>query len=129
MCDLQSLLECCSDLERFLVAVEPHDQSHQVFSFCIFAEALIRLLEAMKACQAATKLFVIHNVGYVSKRNTQFDFGDGHYLGADAVSSDYIPPIDALARSFRLPYIRCDPQDDVEAIVHETLAMKGPFRG
>lgn len=59
-------------------------------------------------------------------RNTQRDFCNVHYVGADAASSDYIPPVDALARSFGLPYIRCDAQDYVETIVRETLVMKGP---
>jgi acetolactate synthase-1/2/3 large subunit len=71
-------------------------------------------------------LFVINNAIYVSTRNTQRDFCNGHYVGADAASGVYIPPIDALARSFRLPYIRCDSQDNIEAIVRESLALMGP---
>ncbi len=83
-------------------------------------------METMKACKLDLNLFVMHNDGYMSMRNTQRDFCNGHYVGADAASSDYTPPIDALARSFGLPYIRCDAQDDVETIVRETLAIKGP---
>lgn len=83
-------------------------------------------LATMKEYKLDVKLFVINNNGYVSMRNTQRDFCNGHYVGADASSGVYIPPIDALARSFGLPYIRCDAQDDLEAKVRETLAMKGP---
>lgn len=83
-------------------------------------------LATMKKYALDVKLFVINNDGYVSMRNTQRDFCNGHYVGADASSGVFIPPIDALARSFALPYIRCDAQDDVEARIRETLATKGP---
>jgi acetolactate synthase-1/2/3 large subunit len=200
MCDLQSWRDCCSDWkQRFRVAAEPHEQSHDAINFYHFAEALSRALGAndcvvadagsafyvmgqalrlgpdqrflssgslgamgfalpaangaaatglagsvvcvtgdgslmtnlhelatMKEYNLDLKLFVINNDGYVSMRNTQRDFCNGHYVGADAASGVFIPPIDALARSFGLPYIRCDAQDNIEAIVRETLAMKGP---
>lgn len=80
----------------------------------------------MKEYKLDVKLFVINNDGYVSMRNIQRDFCNGHYVGADAASGVYIPPIDALARSFGLPYIRYDAQDDVDGKVRETLAVKGP---
>jgi acetolactate synthase-1/2/3 large subunit len=83
-------------------------------------------LATMKEYNLDLKLFVINNDGYVSMRNTQRDFCNGHYVGADAASGVYIPPINALARSFGLPYIRCDAPDNLEPIVRETLAMKGP---
>jgi acetolactate synthase-1/2/3 large subunit len=83
-------------------------------------------LATMKEYMLDIKLFVINNDGYVSMRNTQRDFCNGHYVGADTASGVYIPPINALARSFGLPYIRCNAQDNVEAIVRQTLAMKGP---
>jgi acetolactate synthase-1/2/3 large subunit len=83
-------------------------------------------LATMKEYALDVKLFVVNNDGYVSMRNTQRDFCNAHYVGADAASGVFIPPIDALARTFDLPYIRCDAQDDVEAKIRETLAMKGP---
>ena len=83
-------------------------------------------LATMKEYNLEVKLFVINNDGYVSMRNTQRDFCDGHYVGADSASGVYIPPIDALARSFELPYVRCSAQDDVEATIRNVLAMKGP---
>ena len=201
MHDLQSWRDCCSDWkQRFKVADEPHEQSHEAINYYHFAEALscalgvndcvvadagsafyvmgqaLRLgpdqrflssgslgamgfalpaangaaatghsgsavcvtgdgslmtnlheLATMKEYKLDVKLFVINNDGYVSMRNTQRDFCNGHYVGADAASGVYIPPIDALARSFGLPYIRCDAQDDVDAKVRETLAVKGPI--
>jgi acetolactate synthase-1/2/3 large subunit len=86
----------------------------------------IHELATMKEYKLDVKLFVINNDGYVSMRNTQRDFCNGHYVGADAASGVHIPPIDSLARSFGLSYIRCDARDDVEEKIRETLGMKGP---
>lgn len=83
-------------------------------------------LATMKEYALDVKLFVINNDGYVSMRNTQRDFCNGHYVGADAGSGVFIPQVDALASSFNLPYIRCNEQDDVGAKIRETLAIKGP---
>lgn len=84
-------------------------------------------LATMKEYALNVKLFVINNDGYVSMRNTQRDFCKGHYVGADADSGVFIPQIDALARAFNLPYVRCDAQDDVEGKIREVLAIKGPI--
>lgn len=84
-------------------------------------------LATMKAYSLDVKLFVVNNDGYVSMRNTQRDFCNGHYVGADAASGVFIPQINALAQSFGLPYICCDAQDDVEAKIREVLAIKGPI--
>lgn len=84
-------------------------------------------LATMKEYALDVKLFVINNDGYVSMRNTQRDFCNGHYVGADAASGVFIPQIDALAGSFGLPYIRCDVLDDVEVRIRKVLAMKGPI--
>jgi acetolactate synthase-1/2/3 large subunit len=54
-------------------------------------------LATMKEYALDVKLFVINNDGYVSMRNTQRDFCNGHYVGADAASGVFIPQIDALA--------------------------------
>lgn len=83
-------------------------------------------LATMKEYALDVKLFVINNDGYVSMRNTQRDFCNGHYVGADAASGVFIPQIEALVSSFNLPYIRCNVKDDVEAKIRETLAFKGP---
>lgn len=83
-------------------------------------------LATMKEYNLDVKLFVINNDGYVSMRNTQRDFCDGHYVGADSASGVYIPPIAALARSFELPYVRCSAQDDIAATIRNVLSMKGP---
>jgi acetolactate synthase-1/2/3 large subunit len=103
-------------------------QSGSVVSVTGDGSVMINLheLATMKEYNFELKLFVINNDGYVSMPNTQRDFCNGHYLGADAASGVYIPPIDALVRSFGLPCIQCNAPDNLEAIVRQMLAMKGP---
>lgn len=84
-------------------------------------------LATMKEFALDVKLFVINNDGYVSMRNTQRDFCNGHYVGADAASGVFIPGIEALARSFDLAYIRCDVHEDIEAKIRKVLDVKGPI--
>jgi acetolactate synthase-1/2/3 large subunit len=83
-------------------------------------------LATMKEYALDVKLFVVNNDGYVSMRNTQRDFCGGHYVGADSSSGVFIPPIDALAGSFSLPYVRCGVEDDLNETVRKVLAMPGP---
>lgn len=83
-------------------------------------------LATMKEYRLDLKLFVINNSGYVSMRNTQRDFCNGHYVGADAASGVFIPPIESLANSFGLPYLRCDSSDTLEARIRSTLGTAGP---
>lgn len=83
-------------------------------------------LATMKEYGLDVKLFVINNDGYVSMRNTQRDFCNGHFVGADTTSGVYIPPIEALAGAFGLPYMRCDAQDNLGGKVREVLSVKGP---
>jgi acetolactate synthase-1/2/3 large subunit len=83
-------------------------------------------LATMKEYALDVKLFVINNDGYVSMRNTQRDFCGGHYVGADKASGVFIPPIEGLAKTFSLAYIRCGVEDDLEAKIREVLAISGP---
>ncbi len=68
-------------------------------------------LATMEEYSLDLKLFVINKDGCASMRHAQRDFCNGHYVGADAASGVYIPPIDALPRTFGLPCIRCDAHD------------------
>lgn len=72
------------------------------------------------------KLFVLNNDGYVSMRNTQRDFCAGHYVGADLASGVFIPPMESLAASYALPFIRCSAGDDLESVIAKVMATDGP---
>jgi acetolactate synthase-1/2/3 large subunit len=72
------------------------------------------------------KLFVINNDGYASMRNTQRDFCNGHYVGADRSSGVFIPAMDSLAASYELPFLRCTTADDLSEVIEKVLGMEGP---
>jgi len=72
------------------------------------------------------KIFVINNDGYVSMRNTQRDFCDGHYIGADRASGVFIPSFESIASAFELPFFRCTSEDDLVEVINKVLAIKGP---
>lgn len=83
-------------------------------------------LATMRQYNLNVKLFVINNDGYVSMRNTQRDFCDGRYVGADRSSGVFIPTMTSLADSYELPLVRCTTADDMEAVISQVLAMDGP---
>lgn len=72
------------------------------------------------------KLFVVNNDGYMSIRNTQREFFGGLLVGTDPASGVFIPEIEALVKSYRLPYLRCDSAEDLEDVISRALAMDGP---
>ncbi|MES2299251.1 MAG: thiamine pyrophosphate-binding protein [Pseudomonadota bacterium] len=72
------------------------------------------------------KLFIINNDGYVSMRNTQNEFFGGLLLGADATSGVFIPSMQALAATFRLPFMRCEREAELRATIDKVMAMPGP---
>lgn len=72
------------------------------------------------------KIFVINNDGYVSMRNTQRDFCDGHYIGADRASGVFIPSFESIASTYELPFIRCTTGDDLVEGINKVLAIEGP---
>jgi acetolactate synthase-1/2/3 large subunit len=72
------------------------------------------------------KLFILNNDGYLSIRNTQNEYCGGLLVGTDPASGVYIPELEALVKSYRLPYLRCDRPGDVEDVIARALAMDGP---
>lgn len=83
-------------------------------------------LATMKEYNLDLKLFIINNDGYVSMRNTQREFCAGHYVAADSASGVFIPSIQELAESFKLPYFRCDTASALDDFIQKALAVKGP---
>jgi acetolactate synthase-1/2/3 large subunit len=72
------------------------------------------------------KLFVLNNDGYLSIRNTQREYCGGLLVGTDPASGVYIPELEAVVKSYGLPFLRCDRPGDVAEVVARALAMKGP---
>lgn len=83
-------------------------------------------LATMRQNWRNVKLFVVNNGGYVSMRNTQREFFGGLLIGADASSGVFIPSIQLLAESYQLPFLRCQKEEEVEAMIAKVMAIEGP---
>jgi acetolactate synthase-1/2/3 large subunit len=83
-------------------------------------------LATMSQNRLNVKLFVINNDGYVSMRNTQRDFCNGHYVGADRSSGVFIPTMESLAVSYDLNFVRCTTEDRIDEVILKVMSMAGP---
>lgn len=86
----------------------------------------IQELQMMRHYGFNLKLFVVNNDGYVSIRNTQNAFFDGHLVGASQDSGVSFPPLDKIADAYGLPYVGCADRDGLDAAIRATLATPGP---
>lgn len=72
------------------------------------------------------KLFVMNNDGYLSIRNTQRDFFNGMFVGTDLASGVFIPKLESQAKTYRLPFLRCEQTADLKNVFAQALAIEGP---
>lgn len=72
------------------------------------------------------KIFVLNNDGYLSIRNTQRDFFNGMFVGTDPDSGVFIPELENQAKTYCLPFLRCDRAADLRTIIDKALAIDGP---
>lgn len=72
------------------------------------------------------KIFVMNNEGYLSIRNTQRDFFNGMFVGTDADSGVFIPELESQAKTYHLPFLRCDRPADLSMTISQALAIDGP---
>lgn len=75
------------------------------------------------------KVFIVNNDGYVSIRNTQRNFFQGHLAGTSKESGVFIPDLQKLAAAYELPYLRTDNIDDLKSLVMKVLETSGPVVG
>jgi acetolactate synthase-1/2/3 large subunit len=72
------------------------------------------------------KFFVLNNNGYESIRSTQKNLFSGRYLGIDAESGLFIPPISELASGFGIPYFKITSNKEIKETLEEILCLPGP---
>ncbi len=72
------------------------------------------------------KLFVLNNDGYLSIRNTQRDFFNGMFVGTGPDSGVFIPDLESQAKTYRLPFLRCERSSDLRSVIGQALAIDGP---
>lgn len=71
------------------------------------------------------KLFVLNNNGYISIRNTQNGFFNGHKVGADNESGVSFPDTVKVAESYGFKAYRLDNQDNLENDLKSILELEG----
>ena len=72
------------------------------------------------------KLFVLNNDGYLSIRNTQRDFFNGMFVGTGPESGVFIPDLESQAKTYRLPFLRCERSSDLRSVIGQALVIDGP---
>ncbi|HVM67011.1 MAG TPA: thiamine pyrophosphate-binding protein, partial [Acidimicrobiales bacterium] len=82
-------------------------------------------LETIRRLDLPVKLFVLSNGGYASIRASQQRWF-GRLSGADASSGLTLPPLDALARAYGVPYTRLDGWLPLAAQITAVLESPGP---
>ena len=70
--------------------------------------------------------FVLNNNGYGSIRTTQSKLFEGRFLGIDSESGLYLPKLKEIAYGFGLEYLEINSNDQLENVIHQTLATENP---
>ncbi len=83
-------------------------------------------LETIRRLDLPVKLFVLSNDGYASIRASQTRWF-GRRVGADAASGLTLPPLEALATAYGLPFTRLDGTQDLASQVRAVLQSDGPI--
>jgi len=73
------------------------------------------------------KLFVLNNDGYISIRNTQNNFFNGHKVGADKESGVSFPNIIKIAKAYGFKTFKIENQQNLEIKLKKILQQKAPF--
>jgi acetolactate synthase-1/2/3 large subunit len=86
----------------------------------------IQELETIRRLDLPVKLFVLANDGYASIRASQQRWF-GRLAGADATSGVTLPPLDAVATAYGLPFVRLDGAAPLAAQLQAVLDAPGPI--
>ncbi|MCR5847101.1 MAG: thiamine pyrophosphate-binding protein [Lachnospiraceae bacterium] len=85
----------------------------------------IQDLETIRRLNLPIKFFVLNNKGYGSIRNSQDNYFDGFYVGAEAGSGVTLPSFKDVARTYKMNYHLIENNDELKDIVSECLKEKG----
>lgn len=85
----------------------------------------VQELETIRRLHLPVKLFVLSNDGYASIRASQSRWF-GRVVGADAGSGLTLPPLEAIAGAYGLPYTKLDGHLDLEPQIRSVLESDGP---
>ena len=86
----------------------------------------IQDLETVRRLKLPIKYFVLNNKGYGSIRNSQDNYFEGFYVGAEAGSGVTLPSLKDVANTYKLHYHLIENNEDMEKTVREVLYEDGP---
>jgi acetolactate synthase-1/2/3 large subunit len=72
------------------------------------------------------KLLVVNNLGYASIRNTQNAFFAEHLVGTGPENGLFFPPLDQLASTYGIPFVRIPNRAALREKLQEALETPGP---
>lgn len=70
---------------------------------------------------------VINNNGYLAIRHTQKEFLNGRFYGTHPKWNLAMPSIEKIAFAFDIPYVCLDKADNIDAVIQQLHAAKGPI--
>lgn len=86
----------------------------------------IQELETMSFLQRNIKLCVMNNNGYSSIRQLQNNAFRGRLIGCDSTNGCSFPAFEAIAKAFRLRYVRIEGSDNLPEKISSMLSLEGP---
>lgn len=72
------------------------------------------------------KIVVFNNDGYLSIKNTQDNYFNGLYAGADSASGVFLPSLEKVADTYGLQFTRVSALSDFTAAFEQALSKDGP---
>lgn len=86
----------------------------------------IQELATLRAFNLPICLIILNNQGYASIRNTMHNYFAGRYVGTGPEAGLWLPDLEELAHTYRIPFRRISDVADLPAL-HEILAAPRPL--
>ena len=86
----------------------------------------IQDLETIRRYHLPIKFFALNNSGYGSIRNSQNNYFDGFYVGAEAGSGVTLPPFNKIAEAYGFKYYLAKENQMLDDIIPELMRYDGP---
>ena len=86
----------------------------------------IQDLETIHRLNLPIKFFVLNNGGYGSIRNSQDNYFDGFYVGAESSSGVTLPEIERIAYAYKIPYFKISNNDEMYSVSKKVFDTEGP---
>ena len=86
----------------------------------------IQELQTVKHYNIPVKMFILNNKSYLTIKNTQELFFDGHLVGSNPQTGYSAPDFVKIAKGYDIPSYRINSQKNMDSIIKKVLNSKGP---